>query len=290
MPTSSTPKKKGENLVAAFDPFDSPSLPIPAEDLRETRPPQYISPLRMGCKRVAASLEYFPKNYRNFSKKWFETEIDEVPVRFRPKVITETSEDGRPLYWPISASPQIAKFVIHHTGEYVKEQRNPAEIMRAIYFFHTITRGWGDIGYNYVIDPQGNIYEGRAGGPFAVGAHTAFHNIGSVGISLMGNFQTEQPTTAQTEVLSLLLADHARRFKVNLSGRTFFLGQHSANVSGHRDVARAGHSTACPGRIFMQNCPKFAHEPNIFSKLCASRNGLRQKAATFWKSQSLPPI
>ena len=282
-------EKKGENLVAAFDPFDSPSLPIPAEDLRETRPPQYISRSEWGANESLRVWNTSRRITEIFQKKWFETEIDEVPVRFRPKVITETSEDGRPLYWPISASPQIAKFVIHHTGEYVKEQRNPAEIMRAIYFFHTITRGWGDIGYNYVIDPQGNIYEGRAGGPFAVGAHTAFHNIGSVGISLMGNFQTEQPTTAQTEVLSLLLADHARRFKVNLSGRTFFLGQHSANVSGHRDVARADHSTACPGTYLYAKLPEIRARAEYFLKVMREQKRLATKGRDFLEKSEFAP-
>ncbi len=73
---------------------------------------------------------------------------------------------------------------------------NPVSLIQNIYRFHAITRGWGDLGYNFVIDRQGRIYEGRFGGNGSRAAHTYVSarcenfNIGSVGILLLGNYST----------------------------------------------------------------------------------------------------
>ena len=54
----------------------------------------------------------------------------------------------------------VRKFVVHHTAT-SNGDLDPAATVRAIYYYHAVTRGWGDIGYNYLIDAQGRIYEGR---------------------------------------------------------------------------------------------------------------------------------
>lgn len=261
----------GERLVAELDsdtavrekendfsPLDDDTLDDPETGLpRQVKRPEYIS--RAGWDADESLRAWNPSKQR-FFQTWFKTEEDLVDPQYRPKVIATQDKDGNPLRWPIAESPIIRKFVIHHTGEYVENGRDPMEIMRAIYAFHTLTRGWGDIGYNYVIDKQGNIYEGRAGGPRAVGAHTAYHNIGTIGISLMGNFEYEVPTDRQIEVLKLLLADHARRFDVNPNSRDFYLGTNSWNISGHKDVARRGHGTSCPGKNLESLLPEIRKE------------------------------
>jgi hypothetical protein len=157
----------GETFTARFDPFDDDSRDDPLTGLApklNIEPPKYISRSEWGADE---SLRVWKSRnpFKRFIKKWFQAEAEQVPADYRPKLITNKNKAGEPLYWPISESPKVAKFVIHHTGEYVKHTRRPSEIMRSIYNYHTITRGWGDIGYNYVIDKQGNIYEGRAGGP-----------------------------------------------------------------------------------------------------------------------------
>ncbi len=174
-------------------------------------------------------------------------EAKKLPSKFKPKVVARKNDQGQSLSWPIEENQVIKKIVVHHTAEHVDEKRSPFELMRAIYYYHTKTRGWGDIGYNFVIDAHGNIYEGRAGGPTAVGAHTAYHNVGSIGISLMGNFQKENPTAYQQKSLEILIADQALRFGINPITQTHFLHTNSYNISGHRDVAIEGHGTACPG-------------------------------------------
>jgi len=282
-------------LVARFDPFDDDSFDDPRTGLPaelNLRPPKYISRADWGADENLRLLSTAKRMGRRAGKTWFRTEAERVPPKFRPKLKTRVNSDGERLFWPVSESPKILKFAIHHTGEYIEEERDPMEIMRAIYFFHTITRGWGDIGYNYVIDKQGNIYEGRAGGPRAVGAHTAFHNIGTVGISLMGNFQREQPTDAQLKVLSLLLADHARRFGVDPVGKTRFLGKLTFNITGHRNIAERGHGTACPGRNLVAKLPQIRLDSARFWDILRRNEKRRTKTARDFlrKSSAAPRI
>lgn len=263
-------KVKNENLLARFDPFDDDSLDDPRTGLAHpVKGPQYITRREWGADESLRN-RTFKRGFKSFFRSSV-PEAKQVSKVLRPTIVQRKNDDGSILSWPIEENPKIKKFIIHHTGEYIDEKRDPKELMRAIYYFHTITRGWGDIGYNYVIDKKGNIYEGRYGGPTTVGAHTAFHNVASMGVSLMGNFETEKPTAKQLEVLELTLADHAIRYGVDPSGRSLFLGINSYNISGHRDVAREGHATACPGKNL------HALLPDIRKKVAYLKNQINKK-------------
>jgi len=100
--------------------------------------------------------------------------------------------------------------IVHHTAGRNNDP-NPAATIRAIYWAKAISRGYGDIGYNFLIDEAGHIYEGRHSRDYAPGesptgedlagnivrgVHARDHNIGTVGIALLGNFQKRQPTAA----------------------------------------------------------------------------------------------
>ncbi len=61
------------------------------------------------------------------------------------------TENGRSLVWPIEKTQYVQKIVLHHTAENNVKSLSDPELMRSIYYYHTITRGWGDIGYQYVI-------------------------------------------------------------------------------------------------------------------------------------------
>ncbi len=262
----------GENLVARFDPFDDDSFDDPRTGLaRPVSGPKYISRSEWGADETLRI-----RTFARGIKSWFRASVPEakdVPKYLRPKVLTRKNKDGKTLTWPIEKNQKIKKFIVHHTGEYIDERRDPKELMRAIYYFHTITRGWGDIGYNYVIDKQGNIYEGRYGGPDTVGAHTAYHNVASMGVSLMGNFNIEKPTEKQIKVLELTLADHAVRFGVDPMGKGLFLGTNSYNISGHQDVARKGHGTACPGKNLEAMLPEIRKKVAYFAREINKNHG-----------------
>ena len=250
--TTNSAEKKFEPLNT--DEFDDPTTGLPPL----VKQPKYISREEWG-----ADENLLTWNSRGrFLQKWFSTEENLVEPQYRPKVTQTANKNGDALFWPVSESPKIFKIIIHHTAEATSE-RNPMEIMRAIYAYHTITRGWGDIGYNFVVDKEGNIYEGRLGsreGGMPVGAHTAYYNIGTIGVSLMGNFEIEEPAEKQMQVLTLLLAKLSRDYDVDPEGRSFYLGTNASNISGHRDVTRDGHETACPGRNLEKALPELRRQ------------------------------
>ena len=85
---------------------------------------------------------------------------------------------------------------VHHTvnaNNYTRAEV-PA-ILRSIYAYHTQSRGWSDIGYNFLVDRFGRIWEGRYGGVDrpVVGAHTLGYNDDSFAMSAIGNFEIAQP-------------------------------------------------------------------------------------------------
>ncbi|MDP2684700.1 MAG: N-acetylmuramoyl-L-alanine amidase [bacterium] len=152
------------------------------------------------------------------------------------------------------------KIIIHHTAGDTGGS-NPAATIRAIYYWHSEVLGWADIGYNYLIDQSGNIYEGRAGGDGVVAAHAyrsascaalrfggaqneSSFNRGTVGISVLGDYQsglTLNPAVKQA--LIDLIGVKSAEFGINPIGTSHFIDNTYANVLGHKDVD----CTSCPG-------------------------------------------
>ncbi len=155
-----------------------------------------------------------------------------------------TNADGAALLWPQEYSPSIKLIAVHHTaGKVSGDMRSGAERMRAIYQYHAVSRGWGDIGYHYMIDDQGQVYEGRAGGDYVIAGHAYCNNTRTVGIALMGNFEVEEPTQAQMKSLQKLIAYLGNKYDIDLNGTTVFHGKTLPTIVGHRDLL----STTCPG-------------------------------------------
>jgi hypothetical protein len=141
---------------------------------------------------------------------------------------------------PVYETP--THFVIHHTVT-SNNPEDPAYIVRAIYQYHALSKGWGDIGYNFLIDRQGNIYEGRKGGDGVVGIHAGDYNYGSIGIAVLGDYRTVDMTPAMKEALVSLMAWEADRFGINPTESSYFVHREFPNVVGHRDLW----TTICPG-------------------------------------------
>jgi hypothetical protein len=160
------------------------------------------------------------------------------------KVVKTVSTDanGSELTWPQTYPEKISKIIVHHTAT-ANNLDDPKRAIRDIYYWHTISKGWGDIGYNYIIDQQGNIYEGRAGGDSVVGAHAGRGNHGSIGIAVLGNYQDGEPPEAVVKSLTALIKEKATLHNIDTEGSSVFRGENYPNVMGHRDVM----TTACPG-------------------------------------------
>jgi len=165
-----------------------------------------------------------------------------------------TGPNGESLIWPLAYPQKVEKFIIHHTASELKDLngdrrldgRDYEAMLQAIYYYHAITRGWGDIGYNYVIDPLGNVYQGRYGGERVIGAHAQCYNNGSIGISVIGNYADKNISEPAFNALVALIAEKAKLHNIDPEGASVFRGKRLPNILGHRDVG----NTTCPGGQF----------------------------------------
>lgn len=154
---------------------------------------------------------------------------------------------------------KVTHLVVHHSAG-ANEARDWAAVMRSIWVLHVAGNGWNDIGYNYLIDPNGVIYEGRAGGDGVIGAHFSGVNTGTMGVCLVGTFSDQAPSRAAVTSLKSLLGWQAEKWKLDASGQTM----HAASgltlnaISGHRDAGlspRASGTTECPGNVLYTYLP-----------------------------------
>ncbi|GAA2309797.1 N-acetylmuramoyl-L-alanine amidase [Streptomyces hawaiiensis] len=147
---------------------------------------------------------------------------------------------------------------VHHTASGNKYRCSQVpSLIRGIYRYHVKSMGWRDIGYNFLIDKCGKIYEGRAGGVAkpVLGAHTLGFNSNSMGIAVLGSYGTKKPSKSAVKAIARLTAWKLGLYRVNPKGKTYLKSAGSnlyrkgkkvrLNViSGHRD----GFQTECPGR------------------------------------------
>ncbi|MFD5573108.1 peptidoglycan recognition protein family protein [Streptomyces cadmiisoli] len=158
-----------------------------------------------------------------------------------------------------SYTKSVKAAFVHHTatGNNYTCAQAPS-VIRGIYRYHVKSMGWRDIGYNFLVDKCGNIYEGRAGGVAkpVMGAHTLGFNSDSMGIAAIGTFNSAGPTSTTVTAVSQLSAWKLGLFAGNPGGKTYLksaggnLYAKGKNVrlnviSGHRD----GFSTDCPGAL-----------------------------------------
>lgn len=146
----------------------------------------------------------------------------------------------------------VNHLIVHHTVSN-NNSSDWAAVMRAIWNYHALSLCWGDIGYNYLIDMNGTIYEGHRGGDNVVGSHASGANPYSMGVSLIGTFTEPthpspgiRPPAAMQNALVELLAWKADQRGIDVYDSTYHpnLGRGLPNLSGHRDVYG---TTTCPG-------------------------------------------
>lgn len=180
------------------------------------------------------------------------------PAATRPPVYTRSS-------WGASApscSPTYCNtthIALHHTAsasEYGSTGWSQcASNVLATQQYHMQTRGWCDIGYNYLICPHGDIFEGRGGGDDVRGAHDGY-NCGSMGVAMMGYFHApySQTLTVPMEDAFVELATwKCEQQAIDPLGSSWYAGFGGVkpNLYGHRDVS----STACPGDLAYTELP-----------------------------------
>ncbi|MEV0961861.1 N-acetylmuramoyl-L-alanine amidase [Streptomyces sp. NPDC049910] len=175
----------------------------------------------------------------------------------------ESISPEEPGYLP---GEKIKAVVVHHTAEsnsYTCEQA-PA-VVRGIYAYHVQQLGWKDLGYNFLVDKCGTVYEGRKGGVDrpVMGAHAYGFNSETTGISVLGTYTDTAPSQAAMVSVARIAAWKLGQYGVDPAGTTTltagaagrsYTGKTWANgaklsfpvIHGHRD----GYNTQCPGSAF----------------------------------------
>lgn len=161
--------------------------------------------------------------------------------------VIEDNGFGRPYKWPVQVAKKIRFIVIHHTGS-AKNIDNPAQAMRNLYHYHAVSRNWGDIGYHYVIDINGNIYQGRQGGDKTIGGHARNLNKTSIGIAVMGDYDKREVSAPALRSLLALTSFLAKKYSINPSGSSVYKEKTYININGHKD----SNPTSCPGKYLDQ--------------------------------------
>ncbi len=185
-----------------------------------------------------------------------------------PGVIrTRTDWCPAPFLCPANPAPSMTiptHLVVHHTAG-GNQATDWAAVVRSIWELHVRGNGWADIGYNFLIDPTGVVYEGRGDG--VLGAHFSGVNGGTSGVALLGTYSRVPGERAALDRLVELLAWQAARWRLDPWGQTI----HAASglelnvIGGHRDAAlspRASGSTECPGNAL------YAALPEIRDRVC----------------------
>ncbi|MFD3525399.1 peptidoglycan recognition family protein [Streptomyces sp. NPDC058653] len=175
-------------------------------------------------------------------------------LRFKP----DGTENTPTAYYPFQT------ITVHHTAT-ANADADPAATVRGIYELHAIGNDWGDIGYHFLIDEAGTVYEGRYSGDDGLPAHdadgklvTAFHaagfNSGNLGIALLGNLMEQGPTDEARRSLTALVRVLVRLHGVDPGATVTYTNPINGTVkevdeiSGHRDWL----ATECPGDVMYE--------------------------------------
>lgn len=187
--------------------------------------------------------------------------INSLSPDTRNTVSIQRYEWVKKLIWSLEKVKKVEKIVIHHTAESLSQDADDASLVRAIYNYHTNTKGWWDIWYNYLIGQRWQIYEGRAGGDYVQWAHVYGNNAGTVGISVIGNYGILHLNRDQEKWLQDAVIWLAQKYGIDVSESSIAAklcksGENckwklinTPNLIGHRDIW----VTDCPGsNIFIK--------------------------------------
>jgi hypothetical protein len=171
----------------------------------------------------------------------------------------------KPRIAPAYGNVRVA--YVHHTESLNGYSRaQAASIVLGVCLFHRNGRGWNDIGYNFLVDRYGVVYEGRAGGIDApvLGAQAGGFNSESFGVSVIGSFTSSPPPRAAMSSLARLIAWKLSMHGISARGLTKVTSAGGGStaypagtrvtvhrISGHRDVDQ----TSCPGSALYAQLP-----------------------------------
>lgn len=196
-----------------------------------------------------------------------------APAAPRPRLVPRRAwgADERLVRERSAYSGGVRAVFLHHTNHpNGYDCADVPAMLRALQATHVQHMGWDDVGYNFVVDRCGTIYEGRGGGPDrpVKGAHTQGFNARTMGVAALGNFGAGQhvPRAMLRSIAAVTAwklrpgADpHDRVRLVSSSGGSRYpkgTGVRLEVISGHRD----GYETSCPGEALYARLPELRDE------------------------------
>jgi N-acetylmuramoyl-L-alanine amidase len=153
-----------------------------------------------------------------------------------PSIINVQMWGGTPIdaaRIPAAKTHRITHITLHHGGVAFLRDKDPIQYLRNLQTWSRNTRMWLDIPYHYLIDLDGNIYEGRDIN-FAGDTNTEYDPTGHALIVVLGNFEEVDPNPAQLEAVTAMMAALAATHRVPIE-----------NIAGHKDYSA---QTVCPGK------------------------------------------
>ncbi|GFH36028.1 hypothetical protein SCWH03_22500 [Streptomyces pacificus] len=184
------------------------------------------------------------------------------PMTMRAGWGADESKVGGP---PTYNSTTKAMFVHHTAGSNTYQCADSPAIVRAVFTYHVAGQGWNDIGYHFLVDKCGRIFEGRAGGidrPVQ-GAHTYGFNVDTSSVSVIGDYSTADATPAARDAVARLASWKLGLYGLAVDGTTtltastdngrFRRGERVTlpRLPGHRDA----YPTECPGARLYADLP-----------------------------------
>lgn len=213
----------------------------------------------------------FWKNYFNSLNSWSVTEETEAEKKLREKTksindflstnyktentLAEviSTENWHDLVWPIQKTNYVKSVVVHHTD--TPSWTSSYEAIRSIYKYHTLTRWWGDIGYNYLIWYNWEIFEWRAWWDYVVWAHAIRNNRWTVWVAIIWEYWSEKISDKQYKALKKLIVNLSEKYWIDFNKlydyhKDCIWSSCSSYLDNYKDSALVGHrdvgNTSCP--------------------------------------------
>lgn len=195
------------------------------------------------------------------------------------RVVTRAEWNAQPPKCEmLTASEGLTSAVVHHTAgsNSYSTAAQAMAMLRGDQKYHMEARDWCDLGYNFVVDKWGNIYEGRQGSLTSarVGVHASGWNTGTVGVSIIGNYTDFAPSAAAQEAVARVIGARLGEYGVNPNSNFTYtnvgyvpsakmpLGLSTqSRVVGHRQTAY----TTCPGVPMQNNMPALRAKAQAFA-------------------------
>jgi hypothetical protein len=173
---------------------------------------------------------------------------------------------GQGLAPGVTVASSVTHLIVHHSaGSNTSSDWNATVL--SIWNSHVNTNGWSDIGYNWLVAPNGDLYEGRGGGNNVIGAHFCGTNGNTMGTCMLGTYTSVNITDTARGTLVRILGWKCCNSSINPTAQSFHAssGLTLFNISGHRD----GCATECPGNQVYASLPQIRTAVQDYVTACA---------------------